>query len=131
MKRILLIASVFLFTNTLFCKSISSEFVIVENGIINIIDAQWELLKSENGINVYVSTYEWIDGALKLKVKFENTTPNDVNLSFEVVNNTPDNSKRDYTLTVKANSSVEFLDEKSPITINVGQTEKDFIINFK
>lgn len=118
---------------TLLLNNVNSK-ELVSNPLSNVItlsSSGWDLLKTENGINVYVSNYEWVDGALKLKVKFENTTSNDANFSFEIISNTSDNSKREYTLTVKANSSVEFLDEKSPISINVGQTEKDFIINFK
>jgi uncharacterized protein YsxB (DUF464 family) len=131
MKRILLIASVFLFTNNLFCKSISSEFVIVENGIINIVDAQWELLKSENGINVYVSNYEEADGALKLKIKFENTNSTEINLKCEITAKSLEDFHQEFNIYIKANSSLEFIDATAPISINVGQTEKDFLINFK
>ena len=129
MKNLMLTICVFAF-----CLNNVNSKQIVNSPLSNAIEFNsnvWELLKSKNGINVYVSNYEWVDGALKLKVKFENTTSNDANFSFEIISNTSDNSKREYTLTVKANSSVEFLDEKSPISINVGQTEKDFIINFK
>lgn len=129
MKNLILIICVFTFS----LNNVNSN-EIVNNSLTSVVEynsSGWQLLKTENGINVYVSNYEWVDGALKLKVKFENTTSNDANISFEISSNSPDSSLRDYTLTVKANSSVEFLDEKSPISINVGQTEKDFIINFK
>ena len=129
MKNLILIICVFAFS----LNNVNSKEV-VNNPLFSVVKFNsngWQLLKTENGINVYVSNYEWVDGALKLKVKFENTTGSDVNLSFEISSNSPDFSVRDYTLTVKANSSVEFLDENSPISINVGQTEKDFLINFK
>ena len=129
MKNLILIICVFAFS----LNNVNSK-ELVSNPLSNVVTLNsngWHLLKTENGINVYVSNYEWVDGALKLKVKFENTTANDVSLSFEVTSNSPDSDLRDYSLTVKANSSVEFSDEKSPIDIGVGQTEKDFIINFK
>lgn len=94
-------------------------------------NSNWELIKEENGIKVYVSNYEWVDGALKLRLKFENTISNDVTIKFEVQNSNTDMTVRNYELKVKANSSAEFKDEKSPIEIGVGQTEKDFTINFK
>lgn len=94
-------------------------------------NTNWSLIKSENGINVYVSTYEWIDGELKLQVKFENTNAHDVNLSWEISSNATDKLHRAYQIAVKANSSIEFSDDQNPIAIPVGKTEKDFIINFK
>lgn len=91
----------------------------------------WTLVKEENGIKVYVSSYEWADGALKLKVKFENTNANDKNISFDISSNTSPNDVRTYQVLVKGNSFTEFLDEESPIEIGVGQSEKDFTINIK
>lgn len=98
---------------------------------VNYPNTNWELIKTESNIKVYVSNYVWDDGALKLKLKFENTSSNDINIVFEVVSKQSSDVVGTYKILVKANSSSEFMNEKEPIEIAVGQTEKDFDINFK
>lgn len=96
-----------------------------------VIDNSWTLVKSENGINVSVSEYEGVDGALKLRLKFENTSSTSISLKWELTTTNSGDFNQTYNIDIKANSSIEFLDNNNPISINVGQTKEDFTINFK
>lgn len=91
----------------------------------------WELVKTENGINVFVSNYSGADGVLKLKVKFENTNSKEVDLKCEITNKSSETFHQEFNISLKANSSVEYVDATAPILINESQTKQDFIINFK
>ena len=48
--------------------------------------AEWEKVKTENGIDIYVSTVE-VDGESYLKVKFENATAEAINFSWTLTKN--------------------------------------------
>ncbi|MCB0402093.1 MAG: hypothetical protein KDD41_08420 [Flavobacteriales bacterium] len=105
-------------------------FPMPEKNVVQMNSANWELVKSENGINLYVSSYEWLDGAMKLKLKFENTTAASVGISWTITAADQPDLNRNYSISIDANSSKEFQDEENPISIEVGQTEKDFTITF-
>lgn len=64
------------FTNALFSKPLCSE-PLAEKVEVNNSD-EWVLIKSEDGINVYYSSYQEAPGSLGLKIKFENTLNKDV-----------------------------------------------------
>ena len=90
----------------------------------------WELVKEENGIKVYFSQYESTLGTLSLKIKFENTTNQPVNLSWSLTNDAKTTTRKNSSSSVEANKSIEFMDEETPISINIGETINDFHINF-
>lgn len=82
MKNLVLIISVFVFTNTLFCGSIFSK-PLAEKIEINDSD-EWVLVKHELGINVYFSAYNEDSKILGLIIKFENTLDNDVKVYWSL-----------------------------------------------
>jgi hypothetical protein len=76
MKNLMLVACLF----TFFLNDVNSKHII-NKSLIEIVEFNndvWELIKSENGINVYYSTYEEVSGEMGLKIKFENTLNQDI-----------------------------------------------------
>ena len=88
----------------------------------------WVEVHNANGIKVYFADYENYDGALCLKIKFENTTNQSVSLSWTLTHNDSQTAVRTNTAEVGANASVEFIDSQTPIAIGVGETSSSFSI---
>ena len=91
----------------------------------------WELVKEENGVKVYIKEYTHSDGTLALKIKFENSTNKEVKLNWSLVNKTSKKSLSENYTVIKANDVLVFMDEADPIPVNYGETINDLSISLK
>ncbi len=126
--QISLLILLFHFTGMSIASNNNFSNTILINTSISIVDNSWTLVKTENGIKVYFSQYNSIDGALSLKIKFENETNEDVDFSWTLTNKTKSTTLKNISK-VEANKSLEIKFEEAPITIYAGETMNDFHIN--
>lgn len=88
----------------------------------------WTEVHNANGIKVSFADYENFDGALCLKIKFENTTNQSVSASWSLMHKDSQTPVRTNTTEVGANASVVFIDTTSGIAIGVGETSSSYSI---
>mgnify|MGYP006921601312 CR=1 FL=1 len=91
----------------------------------------WNLVKEDGGLRAYVSQYVDIDGTLSLKIKFENSTNQDVKLNWVLINKNSKKSLSESFITIKAKSFFVFLSKENPIPVNYGETVNDLSMIFK
>jgi hypothetical protein len=128
MKIIMIIASVFVFTSTFFCKSLSSKTISKEVEVVNIQDAQWELVKEQNGIEIFFKTIAK-DGVFQLRVKFVNTKNEAVSFNWSLMKNS-DSVFEETQGDINPKGSVEKA-ENLLIPFNPSDSYSDFLITLK
>jgi hypothetical protein len=123
LKTLLIILVLGAFTNvtaTEIQSQLKSEITNSEN---------WELVKEENGIRVFVTQYKSIDQTMAYKVKFENTTNKNVSLTWSLVSKDSKNLVLQKNTIVKANHYTIFHNEENPISVRFGEKGSDLNIN--
>ena len=91
----------------------------------------WELVEEVNGIKAYIKEYVNIDGTLALKIKFENTTNQEVELNWLLINKMSKKSLAKNNSMIGANETLVFMNEENPIPVNYGETINHLSIIFK
>lgn len=124
----MIIASVFVFTSTFFCKSLSSKTISKEVEVVNIQDAQWELVKEQNGIEIFFKTIAK-DGVFQLRVKFVNTKNEAVSFNWSLMKNS-DSVFEETQGDINPKGSVEKA-ENLLIPFNPSDSYSDFLITLK
>lgn len=89
----------------------------------------WELVKEENGIKAYIKEYESFLGSLAVKIKFENSTNQEVKLSWSLINQGSKRVLSENNTQLKANGTIVIIDENKPFSVNIGEKTGDFTIN--
>lgn len=94
---------------------------------------EWVLVKEENGIKVYFSLYEAVDGSLSIKIRFKNISSVNKKLSWEIINLTTESKiyQSEELLNVDANSELVFIKEGTPLSLEIGNNMSDYTINIK
>ena len=90
----------------------------------------WELVKSEQGVNIYYSNV-LINGETQLKIKFQNSTNTQLTFSWSLIKNNNISLIENYTNSIQPLNSIEFIDLTLPILLNSEDSFKDFSINIK
>ena len=90
--------------------------------------SNWELVKEEQGIQVYIAQYETIDQTMAYKIKFENTTNKEANLTWSLVNKDSQTIFSEKNTIVKANDFAIIVDQKNPISVRFSEKSSDFQI---
>ena len=104
----------------------TSTTIITENS------DKWVEVQNENGIKIFFSKFE-LNNQSYLKIKFENTTTQSVELTFDIKKQS-ELFVKGFSTSIGAQTSIELTDYNSiVIAINNGETCKDFSIvtNFK
>ena len=129
MKRIMIIASVFVFISTFFCESLSGKMLSVnEVEVVTSIDVQWELVKEEAGIQIFYKTIAK-DGVFQLRVKFVNTKNEAVKFNWSISKKS-DTVFEEIQVDLMSNESIE-KDESLVIPFNSGDSFNDFLMTLK
>ena len=87
----------------------------------------WKEVQSQNGIKVYFSETEE-NGKSFLKIKFENTTNQEIEFSWSVVKDSKSITSETVNK-IEASSSIN--DSNITVPFGVGETYADFSINIK
>ncbi|NQX96260.1 MAG: hypothetical protein HRT73_00040 [Flavobacteriales bacterium] len=87
----------------------------------------WVEVQNENGIKVSFISYQ-LDGNSYLKIRFENTTNENLRFIWSLANKDAKTIINKYVNQVDSNKSIDFTDITMPILINTGETVKDFSI---
>jgi hypothetical protein len=98
---------------------------------INESEEKWVLVKEENGIKIFVSEYENVDGTLALKIKFENMTNSSRSVSWVLINKNSKQIVSENITKINAMSSFIHINEENPIPVNYGETLNDLSITIK
>lgn len=103
----------------------------IKTEIISESSDEWIEIKYENGVKIYIKEYTHIDGTLALKIKFENSTNQEVKLNWLLINkNSKKSLSENYTI-IKAKEVLVFMNEENPIPVNYGETIDNLSIILK
>lgn len=109
-------------------KALTNQSIIIDENL-----NEWVLVKEENGIKVYFSLYEAVDGSLSIKIRFKNISSVNKKLNWEIINLTTESKiyQSEELLNVDANSELVFIKEGTPLSLEIGNNMSDYTINIK
>ncbi|MDF1673641.1 MAG: hypothetical protein P1U41_09050 [Vicingaceae bacterium] len=128
MKNLILVICVFAF----FLNNVDSK-ELVSSPLSNITTFNsngWQLLKTENGINIYLATYVGDDGSVYLNIKFENISNQDVKKYWTLKKGSVV-FLEDAELIIKTSSTYEVDKTTMMIPFNTNDSLEDFEITLK
>ena len=117
-------AFIFIGSTVMATNNIKTE-IISENS------DEWVEIKNENGVKVYIKEYTHTDGTLALKVKFENSTNQEVKLTWSLINKNSKKSLVENHSVIEPEGFLVFINEENPIPVNYGETVNDLSIILK
>jgi len=128
MKNLILTICVFAFS-----LSNANSKEPVSSPLLNVVEYNsnsWQLMKTENGINVYLATYVGDDGSVYLNIKFENISNQNVKKYWTLKKGSVV-FLEDAELIIKSLSTYEVDKTTMMIPFNTSDSLEDFEITFK